>query len=175
MAALSEVKSPKALPISIPLGLDGSFPIEPFRIALTEIVRHWQRVLRLEDWNILVEVARAVTLGPDTLSDITANVNRRDAVMRLLHPWDLSLVASIFPMGDAQDYELSIIHELIHLHLPMDSPDGSPAGVALEQAINVLSRALIGLDREPQPRTLPVHLDKALGIDFHGDAPKGKK
>jgi hypothetical protein len=106
----------------------------------------WQRTLRLQDWQIKVKIARGN--GLDLPEGIQGRcewvIKRRSAFIRLLDPvdWDKTC---LWP----QDMEVTLVHELLHLHMaPFDEfKVGTPKDVAVEQAIVAISNALVTLKR----------------------------
>ena len=62
----------------------------------------------------------------------------------LLSPMDLPLISSEEYIKENANYDLTIVHELLHLHFaPFQESDDTPKGVAQEQAINCISQAII--------------------------------
>lgn len=115
----------------------------------------WQERLRLQDWNVEVRLCRLNEIaGGDALASITHYEERKDAVMRLLAPMDIPLVKEDFLGCEASNYDLSIVHELLHLHLiPLSDYNNPAKRVAEEQAINAISRCLVDAITLKQPET----------------------
>jgi hypothetical protein len=125
---------------------------EQFETSCREQVAYWQRVLRVQDWKVEIEFWPHKALE-DSVAKTLMNVNNKSAVLILRYPEQLSAVEHDWPAGEAADYDLSIVHELLHLHLrPLDSTQL----VAEEQACNLIALALIQVYRaQPQgPPTL---------------------
>lgn len=123
-----------------------------FEAACHEQIQYWQKILRLQDWSVAVEFWPHKALE-DSVAKTLINQNNKSAVMVLRYPEDLSAVEHDWPAGEAGDYDLSIVHELLHLMLrPMESTHT----VAEEQACNLIASAMITLYRaHPQgPPTL---------------------
>src|SRR5689334_760135 len=78
-----------------------------------EWLQTWQARLRLQDWRIEVRVVRESELKPETLGNLRWNSETRTATIRILDPADYDLPPARIP----QDMEMTIVHELIHLHL----------------------------------------------------------
>jgi hypothetical protein len=119
----------------------------------------WQRILQLQDWHIHV---RVVPHHHPKLNDGVAASEiypeRRDAIIRMVRPADLPSIAHDFLDGEERDYDLSLVHELLHIHLSgLNIANDSPASVAEEQAINAISRGLITLARTKGGEELPTH------------------
>ena len=115
--------------------------------AITAACHRWQRRLRLEDWTIKVEVRRLADMGQGTLASIDPHSVKRQARVRLLDPRDVDGQRFWFD-GEAWNWELSLVHELLHLHW-WDTHrrrwpgDGTPEGVAIESAIDAIAKALV--------------------------------
>lgn len=105
----------------------------------------WQKILRLQDWIITVNIRRERDFVlSDSNAEIIPTLPKRMATIHILDPID-------YPPGQAepQDMELSLVHELLHIHLfPLfaDREDEMRL-VAEEQAIEAISRGLIELSR----------------------------
>ena len=125
---------------------------ESFETSCREQVAYWQRILRVQDWKIEIEFWPHKALESNVAKTII-NHNNKSAVLILRYPDQLGAVEHDWPAGEAADYDLSIVHELLHLHLrPLDSTQV----VAEEQACNLIALALIQVYRaQPQgPPTL---------------------
>ena len=109
---------------------------------LEKLLAKWQRLLRLQDWNIQVRFVRGHEID-DCQARIKHNDNYKCAIVKLRDPQD-------WPPGDwPEDSESDLVHELLHLHM---SPfDGSKAdtqeAVCLEQAIECITQALVKVER----------------------------
>lgn len=140
---------------------------EAFESACREQVGHWQKILRLQDWKIEVEFWPHKALGSQVARSET-NLNNKSALLVLRYPEDLAPIEHDWPAGEAGDYDLSIVHELMHVMLrPMDCQ----LLWAEEQACNLLAIALVSLYRaQPQgPPTLsPCGRDEAHKAPSHG-------
>ena len=115
---------------------------------------YWQGILGLTNWHVHVYPVPAnhPKLG-DCLASCEMFEQRQDAIIRVVRPADLPSVAHNFLDGEEADYDLTLVHELLHLHFNTFAvPDGDPKGVAQEQAINAISRGLVKLYREDQPQ-----------------------
>jgi len=107
---------------------------------------YWQKVLRLQDWDIEVKVVRARDMN---LEESAASVNwvlpKRMASVAIRDPID-------YPPGlmGEQDQEVSLVHELLHLHYAGfdETERGSLQETLLEQSIEAISRALVLLKRQ---------------------------
>lgn len=108
-------------------------------------LRWWQRVLRLQDWDIRLRIAREREFEQRGRSaEVHIDVESKRAVVLLLDPQD-------YPEHDLwpQDHERSLVHELVHLHVEPFAPDNRDGleVTAMEQAINALADALVSLRR----------------------------
>lgn len=129
-----------------------TFDPQQFESACQEQIAYWQRVLRVQDWKIATEFWPHKALE-DSVAKTIINHNNKSATLILRYPHDLSAVEHDWPAGEAGDYDLSIVHELLHLLLrPMESTHL----VAEEQACNLIALAMVQLYRaQPQgPPTL---------------------
>lgn len=107
----------------------------------------WQERLRLRDYQIKLQVARQHQLGEGTLGDVDlGSGSKRQGLIRLLHPDDLGGQGFHFD-GEVWDWELTLVHELIHVHfhdcLPPDWTHDRLLNRAVERAIDALAKALI--------------------------------
>lgn len=119
---------------------------------LTVMCREWQRRLRLQDWDVFPIIARAHQLGEKTMGDCHPLDTKRLAKIRILHPDDYP--GSGFWDEKTDSWELTLVHELLHLHfhdLGFDWSTRGPREIAAERAIDAIARALVGL--EPLCRT----------------------
>jgi hypothetical protein len=103
----------------------------------------WQQRLRLQDWTISVKLARASDLRPKTLGNINWDRRERSAVISVMDPDDYKYAGHAM----LDDMEMTIVHELVHLHLS-GLPRNDDTKKVEEQAVNLLAEALIKLDRK---------------------------
>ena len=109
-------------------------------------LRTWQKRLRLEDWKIEVKIVRIWELEHGTLGHIDWSTPRKEAVIKVLNPADYELPPDKIPA----DMELSIIHELVHLHLSVLPLTKASRG-AEEQVVTMIADALQSLEHNPAP------------------------
>ena len=102
---------------------------------------YWQRILRLQDWDIDVRIERLHTMGDGLTGQCIREDNSRTARVRLLDPQDYN--ADALPPGD---FEETLVHELLHVVFHGASNE-TENRVAFEQAIDSTARALVGFDR----------------------------
>lgn len=119
--------------------------------ALRDACAEWQRILRLNDWDIDLSIVRRHTLtSSSSLGQTTLGIYRR-ATIKIADPTD-------FLADDTardRDLEDTLVHELLHLHfndlrVPVSRPtDPSTAEeVAQERAIEAIAGALLTLKRQ---------------------------
>ena len=132
---------------------------EQFELELRKQLAYWQRVLYLQDWTVELRVVRRWEMSDNqTLAQCENHLQRKDAIIYVLHPHDLPGLASRFLNGEECDYDVSLVHELLHLHFaPFRSNDDATFH---EQAINAISRGIVKVwrnkDNENVPDTLSV-------------------
>jgi hypothetical protein len=101
----------------------------------------WQKVLRLQDWIVVTKIKRGRDMSiPDVCGSCNWELTQRLAAINILDPIDYPPDA-IAP----NDMELTLVHELLHLHFAAVEPEG--ASVAGEQAIESISWGLVNLAR----------------------------
>jgi hypothetical protein len=109
----------------------------------------WQKRLRLEDWKIDVKIVRVWELEQGTLGHIDWSIPHKTATIKVLNPADYELPKDKIPA----DIELSVVHELVHLHLSV-LPLNKSSRTAEEQVVSMIADALVNLEHEPP--TLPM-------------------
>lgn len=117
------------------------FTLEELQVKCSE----WQKVLRLQDWIITICICREREMSETgRAAEIEATLPKRMATIRILDPVD-------YPpdLVELQDMELSLVHELLHIHLfPLFADRANEMTmIAEEQAIEAISRGLIELAR----------------------------
>lgn len=101
----------------------------------------WQKILRLQDWNVVLKIRRGRDMPiHNVCGSCSWELTQKMAAINILDPIDYPPDA-IAP----NDMELTLVHELLHLHFCPVEPDG--ASVAGEQAIESISWGLISLAR----------------------------
>lgn len=111
---------------------------------LQALCREWQRVLRLSEWRIVVRIGRERDFRHKTAAGENRwNPDSCEALIRVLDPLDYEPTC-IFP----QDMEVTLVHELLHLHHGVLVPeDGTTEDTLLEQALHKIAYALVTLKR----------------------------
>lgn len=113
---------------------------------------YWQRVLRLQDWDVDVKIVRRAEMKTGWMVASATIDQYRRAVIRLLDPIDYTETEH-WPVD--RDQEASLLHELMHLHLhdlnvrEFDANNvQTPEWTALERACEATARALLAVDRQ---------------------------
>ena len=103
---------------------------------LRELLKKWQLRLGLQNWHIKVRYAKPVDMeGCQGLNDYDQTY--LTSSIKILKPEYYS--DKDFP----QDIEATLIHELLHLHFAFLRKSSDNAGDAEEQAIELLTRAVL--------------------------------
>lgn len=110
---------------------------------LEERLVYWQKVLRLQDWDIRIRLCRRWELPGEHLDgNCRYHLDSKTAQISILCSDDYE------PGWRPYDAERILLHELIHLHLiPLNISNDAPEAVAEEQAVNLLACAFVKLDR----------------------------
>lgn len=114
------------------------------RDELRQLCAEWQKILRLQDWDVVVQVSRRDdTFGHTNTGQVRYQLGLKQALIKIIDPIDYPTNV-IYP----QDMETTLVHELLHLHFaPFDADDDTPAGTAQEQAIEAIAKGLVSLKR----------------------------
>lgn len=101
---------------------------------LQALCAEWQKVLRLSDWRVRIRYAYRNELNCQGFFD--AEPRKRQAIIKI-QPF-------AFQAECRDPLEMTVVHELVHLHLMPLAPEGRPdhADMALEQAVDSLAFAL---------------------------------
>lgn len=111
---------------------------------LKELCLEWQKILRLQDWTIVVHIERQRDLPDGAQANIRYTLATKKALIRIVDAIDYP-PDSMLP----QDMEHSLVHELAHLHLgPCTAEDGT---IAEDQAVESITDGLIYLKRKDPP------------------------
>lgn len=110
----------------------------------------WQRILRLQDWDVQLEIVRQHVLSDGRLGECALGNNVRKARIRILDSRDID-GQDMMDHDEAWDWELTLVHELLHVHMHDVTPDGHKAGspeqIANERAVDAISKSLVMLAR----------------------------
>ncbi len=118
---------------------------------LRERLAYWQRVLRLQDWDIQISIARMSTFEKQgSAAEVHTYERTRTVRIKILDPEDYAGLnpAALRP----QDMEYSIVHELMHvvIYACTVSFDSHPKAELLEeQCVHNLTTAVLSLTRVP--------------------------
>lgn len=118
---------------------------EGFEKELRSQLAYWQKTLYLQDWNIDFRICRNWEMN-DALANCQWFIERKDAIIKVLDPDDLGSVKGNFLHDEELDYDISLVHELLHLHYC--AFDIKEYEVPIEQAINAISRGIVKVWRE---------------------------
>lgn len=116
----------------------------------------WQPRLGLADWETRIKLCSAAEMGGNAaLGTCEVNLKRRLATIRILAVRDWPRGESMTAEEIDREMEDTVVHECIHCHFaPFEASDwDSPAGIAMEQAIDALARAFIRTERQ-RPATV---------------------
>jgi hypothetical protein len=123
---------------------------------LAGLCAKWQQRLRLQDWEIKIEISRAAAMPEGKNGTVAGCIDywsaKKFARIQILDPLDYP--NNLHRVRDqTQDGELDLVHELLHLWwIPFVVKEGSHQEIAMEQCIHALSTALVDLARQAVPR-----------------------
>ncbi len=115
---------------------------------IQDLTYEWQRILRLQDWDI-----RTYFATPDELPDNEGNVltwgDSKEAIVKVMHPFEVKDADSERDKNFPYDPEQILVHELLHIHLDTVTEEVPSDAERLleEQAIELISKALVDLKR----------------------------
>lgn len=103
----------------------------------------WQKRLRLQDWHIEIAVVDYHRMsGTHVLAEIHPVLDSKYALMQVLNPEQIG-----DDWSPRTSLEECVIHELLHLHfVPFGAEDGTPEGVAEEQAVSILGQSFMAME-----------------------------
>ena len=132
-----------------------------FALELHKQLVFWQEALFLRDWTVELRIVRQWEMGDSgTLAQCEWYLQRRDAIIKVLHPDDLPGIQHRFLNSEECDYDISIVHELLHLHFaPFHSTEDETSH---EQAINAISRGMVKVWRA-ETTSPPTIIEKPHG------------
>lgn len=110
---------------------------------LASICRKWQKILRLQDWDIFVEICRKRYLPDGAQGNVKIDLLKKKAVIAVMDEIDCdpSCAWSYNP-------EQTLVHELLHLHFETNVDLTNEQYVALEQGVDILSKVLMEMADE---------------------------
>jgi len=114
---------------------------------LKQLCVEYQEILRLQDWRNKIRIMRGYEFdNEDAEGQVKYTLSRKEALIYILDHVDYESTHA-FP----QDMEVTLVHELIHLHFAEVSDRCEKAEVditvPLEQAIHCLAEAIVTLRR----------------------------
>ena len=111
---------------------------------LAALCAEWQKILRLQDWDVEISFKRNFEMGHDCAGECSYSSSKKAAQISILTPADYS-PKFIVPI----DTERTVVHELLHLHTALFVPVSPTADDIMheEQLINLLSGAFVALKR----------------------------
>lgn len=113
----------------------------------------WQRTLRLQDYDIAYRVVRESALGSGLLGRCHTSVSKKEALIQLAELPDAT--QGSWPELPI-DWERTLVHEMLHIHLHLlKIPVSGAENDAEERAIEALSGVLVSLTRAPLPAEDP--------------------
>jgi hypothetical protein len=98
----------------------------------------WQRILRLQDWKISIQICRMRDMD-DAYGRTLVHRNWKEAEIKICDPIDRK--------SPDDDCEQTLVHELVHLHFVLATPDGGDSLCVFEQGIDLTAWALLNLKR----------------------------
>jgi len=114
---------------------------------LNELCLEWQKVLRLQDWDIHATIRRAKEMvNADADGECYWTLGLKEGFIHILDPIDHNPRAIGKP-----DIEATLVHELLHLHFAeWDDSTGQGMPISGEQAIECIAQALVRVKRQSQ-------------------------
>ena len=109
---------------------------------LREKCQYWQKILRLQDWSIYLEVCRARDMPEGAQGHNKIDLLKKKSVIAIRDEVDHH-PDSAWPY----DAERTLVHELVHLHFETNDPPTTAQYVANEQGVDILAAALVEMDR----------------------------
>jgi len=126
----------------LPSDQDGQ-AVETFEERATRLLKKWQHILRLDDWDVYLKFGRFHEVHNESLAHCRYKQSISSAEIMLLVPDDQR--PESWPGNN--NTELTIIHELLHVKLCMLETADSLT-VRLEQVVESLARMLLSLAGE---------------------------
>lgn len=113
---------------------------EEVSAKVSEYVGYWKRQLRLEDWDITIEVPAH---DPKGYAEVTRHQCLNAAHMVVRNPY------MVPPASLANnDLEVTVVHEMLHIRFPnVDFPRNSADDNLFELGIERTAQALVALNR----------------------------
>ena len=109
---------------------------------LDRLVEKWQKILRLQDWDIHASLVPAGELENKALAGCIVTPERRLAVIKLVDP----AVAKSLDHDIPYCFESTLVHEIIHIYFEL-LEISEEKHMLEEQAVDSLARSLVKLSR----------------------------
>jgi hypothetical protein len=111
---------------------------------LAERLSYWQGVLRLRDWDINARMVSAHEMEAGSEGRIDPKPSLKEADIKILN-WE-GYGGTVFRPLDSEQI---LVHELLHLFfLAFDTREDSAERLEEEQAVHLIAKALVALDRK---------------------------
>lgn len=112
--------------------------------AVYSLCQKWQDILKLNDWDIVVEVGRPDELSePDREGEAFINLAKGEALIRLLDP------NAMYDFPFPYDMEKVLVHELLHLSCASFEPEEDPLRHDLwERMIEQTAKTMVEFQRK---------------------------
>lgn len=111
---------------------------------LKKLCAFWQNQLKLNNWRIAIGIERKTAFNnSQSTGEIDYVLPLRQAIIKILDPLD-------YPNSPfEQDMEISLVHELLHLHFALFEPksDDSLEFLIMESTIEQLANILVEMKR----------------------------
>ena len=114
---------------------------------LRSLCTYWQKVLRLQDWDVVIKFRRIFDMQPGTMGTVDWTLETKKAIVNILEPTDFSNNDFEF------DVEEVVVHELLHLHFCDKAEENNGCPISVEQGIDALAGAFVKLNREAKEST----------------------
>lgn len=111
--------------------------------TLRNALDFWQKMLRLEDWRIDARICRAPDLGNGEYGDVQYFVHQKEAWISILNPKDYR-----GKQKDTVDWEVILVHELVHLHFYRFWRNSRNSYSSQEETVEMLAYALVHSKRQ---------------------------
>ncbi len=125
--------------------------------VLRSLCREWQERLGLLHWDVKLFIVRHYDFPPNRMGNCYWTMSILTATIRILHPQDYDPA-----VDEDADMEQILVHELLHLHFApydrtssADKNEIASEGIAQEQTIELLSKALVSLKRGVAHGSIP--------------------
>lgn len=111
---------------------------------LKKLCSFWQNQLKLNNWRIAIGIERKTAFNnSQSIGEIDYVLPLRQAIIKVLDPLD-------YPNSPfKQDMEITLVHELLHLHFALFEPksDDSLEFLIMESTIEQLANILVEMKR----------------------------